>query len=215
MATTKQTRYSRRTFLKGAGVTAAGTAAAAAVPLGQRVVDAPVARPVAVRVGPPAGTPNTQVGQLTVNDVLFEAVIDPRWTLAEFLRDQLNLTGTKVACDRGECGACTVLVDGKPILSCSTLAVDAVGRTIQTVEGLAGGGKLNALQQAFWDTGGSQCGFCTPGMLMSATALLAAKPKPTEDEVRQALSGNLCRCTGYKKIVESVLVASGQTPSGA
>ncbi len=150
--------------------------------------------------------------QVTVNGTLFEAGVDPRWTLAEFLRDQLNLTGTKVGCDRGECGSCTVLVDGKAILSCMALATEVAGRKITTVESLAGDGKLSTLQQAFWETGAVQCGFCTPGMLMSATALLAAKPKPTEDEIRLALSGNLCRCTGYRKIVEGVLVASGQAP---
>lgn len=210
MATTKQSRYSRRTFLKGAGVTAAGTAAAAAVPLGQRAPEAPVARPVAVRVGPSAGAANTALMQVTVNGTLFEAAVDPRWTLAEFLRDQLNLTGTKVGCDRGECGACTVLVDGAPYLACSTFATEVAGKKVTTVESLAGDGKLNGLQSAFWESGAVQCGFCIPGMLMSATALLAAKPKPTEDDVRNALSGNLCRCTGYKKIVEGVMAASGQ-----
>ena len=210
MATTKQSRYSRRTFLKGAGATAAGTAAAAAVPIGGRAPEAPVARPVAVRVGPPAGSANTALMQVTVNGTLFEAAIDPRWTLAEFLRDQLNLTGTKVGCDRGECGACTVLVDGTPYLACSTFATEVAGKKITTVESLASDGKLNGLQNAFWESGSVQCGFCIPGMLMSATALLAAKPKPTEDDVRTALSGNLCRCTGYKKIVEGVMAASGQ-----
>jgi len=150
--------------------------------------------------------------ELTVNSTLYETAVDPRWTLAELLRDQLGLTGTKVGCDRGECGTCTVLVNGKAVLSCMVLATEVAGKKIATVEGLAGNGKLNALQQAFWDSGAAQCGFCTPGMLMSATALLAAKPKPTEDEVRLALSGNLCRCTGYRKIVEGVLVASGQPP---
>ncbi len=211
MAGTRQ-RISRRTFLKGAGVTAAGSAAAATIPIGQRIASAPAARPVAVRVGPAAGAPSGTLSQVTVNDVLFEAAIDERWTLAEFLRDQLNLTGTKIGCDRAECGACTVLVDGVPVLSCSTLAIEVIGKKITTVESLANSGKMNALQQAFWQTGAVQCGFCIPGMLMSSTALLAAKPKPTEDEVRAALAGNLCRCTGYKKIVEGVIVASGQTP---
>ena len=210
MSTPKQGRFSRRTFLKGAGVTGA---AAVAVPVQAALAPAaPIARPVAVRVGQPAGTPENALMQVTVNDVLFEAGIDPRWTLAEFLRDHLNLTGTKVGCDRGECGACTVLVNGRAVLSCMTLATEVVGMKITTVESLAGSGKLSGLQQAFWEAGSVQCGFCTPGMLMSATALLAAKPKPTEDEVRLALSGNLCRCTGYRKIVEGVLVASGQTP---
>ncbi len=212
MATPKHARYSRRTFLKGAGVTAAGAAAAANVPAGAAAPAAPAARPVVVRVGPPAGRPGTALMQATVNGTLFEAAVDARWTLAEMLRDQLGLTGTKVGCDRGECGSCTVVVEGKAVLSCLILATEAAGRKITTVEGLAGGGKLNGLQQAFWDAGALQCGFCTPGMLMSATALLAANPKPTEDDVRLALSGNLCRCTGYRKIVEGVLVASGQPP---
>ena len=205
-------RYTRRGFLKGAGVAAAG-AAAVAVPVQASMSPAALAaRPVAVRVGPPAGAAVTALTQITVNGTLFEAAVDPRWTLAEVLRDQLGLTGTKVGCDRGECGSCTVLVNGKAVLSCMVLATEVAGQKIATVEGLAGNGKLNALQQAFWDSGAAQCGFCTPGMLMSATALLAAKPKPTEDEVRLALSGNLCRCTGYRKIVEGVLVASGQPP---
>ena len=147
-----------------------------------------------------------------MNGVAYEAAVDPRWTLAEVLRDQLNLTGTKVGCDRGECGSCTVLVDGKATLSCMTLASELNGRSVTTVESLAGDGKLSALQQSFWDVGAAQCGFCTSGMLMSSTALLTANPKPSEDEVRLALSGNLCRCTGYRKIVEGVLAASGQSP---
>ncbi|HET8569827.1 MAG TPA: (2Fe-2S)-binding protein [Candidatus Limnocylindria bacterium] len=204
-------RYSRRTFLKGAGATAAGTAAVACGTTG--IGPGPVtAQPVAVRVGPAANAPGTQLSRVTVNGTLYEAAVDARWTLAEMLREQLGLTGTKVGCDRGECGSCTVLVDGKPVLSCLTLATEVADKQITTVEGLAVGGKLNPLQEAFWETGAVQCGFCTPGMLMSATALLAAKPKPTEDEVRLALSGNLCRCTGYRKIVEGVLVASGQAP---
>ncbi len=210
MATRERARLTRRTFLKGAGVTAVGSAAA--VPIGNAVAPAPLARPVAVRVGSPAGTAETALMQVTVNGTVFEAAVDPRWTLAELLRDHLNLTGTKVGCDRGECGTCTVIVNGKAVLGCLTFATEAAGSTVVTVESLAANGKLNPLQQAFWDTGAAQCGFCTPGMLMSATALLAAKPKPTEDDVRQAISGNLCRCTGYKKIVEAVLVASGQAP---
>lgn len=214
-STSGQSRYTRRTFLKGAGATGAAAAAVAtaAVPLQGAVAPAArAARPVAVRVGAPAGAAATELVEVTVNNTLFEAAIGPRWTLAEFLRDQLRLTGTKVGCDRGECGACTVIVNGRAVLACATLAVEVAGAQIQTVEGLATGGKLSALQQAFWDSGSAQCGFCIPGMLMSSTALLAAKPKPTEDEIRHALSGNLCRCTGYRKIVEGVLVASGQPP---
>jgi aerobic-type carbon monoxide dehydrogenase small subunit (CoxS/CutS family) len=209
-STTKQRTITRRTFLKGAGVTAAGTAAAVAVDVACAPA-APGVRPAAIRVGPPAGSASNALVPFTVNGVAFEAAVDPRWTLAEVLRDQLNLTGTKVGCDRGECGSCTVLVDGKATLSCMTLATEINGKTITTVESLSGDGKLSTLQQSFWDAGAAQCGFCTPGMLMSATALLAAKPKPTEDDVRMALSGNLCRCTGYRKIVEGVLAASGQS----
>ena len=208
---TRSRTISRRSFLKGAGVATAGTAAVVAVGTACAPA-APGVRPAAIRVGPPAGSPANVLIPFTVNGTAFEAAIDPRWTLAELLRDQLNLTGTKVGCDRGECGSCTVLVDGKAVLSCMTLATEVTGKTVTTVESLAGDGKLNALQQSFWDAGAAQCGFCTPGMLMSATALLTAKPKPTEDDVRLALSGNLCRCTGYRKIVEGVLAASGQSP---
>ena len=203
---TQRAAYTRRTFLKGAGVTAAGTAAAAAVPLGQPA--APAARPVAVRVGPVANAPQTDLMRITVNGILYEAAVDSGWTLADLLRDQLGLTGTKVGCDRAECGSCTVVMDGKAVFACSTLAIEAADRTVTTVEGLANGDELNKLQQAFYETGGAQCGFCTPGMLMSATALLAAKPKPTADDVRLAISGNLCRCTGYTKIVDSIMRAS-------
>jgi len=150
--------------------------------------------------------------QLTVNGTLYEAAVDARWTLAELLREQIGLTGTKLGCDRGECGACTVLIEGKSALSCMTLAAEAADKKITTVESLSSDGKMSTLQEAFWAAGAVQCGFCTPGMLMSATALLQANPKPTEDDVRHGLSGNLCRCTGYRKIVEGVLVASGQTP---
>ncbi len=207
---TQKRALTRRTFLKGAGVTAAG--AAAAVPISAAVAPAPMARPVAVKIGSPAGSAAAALMQFTVNSVLLEAAVDPRWTLAEFLRDQLLLTGTKMACDRGECGSCTIIVDGKAVLACLVLATEVAGKTVQTVESLATGGKFSALQQGFWDSGSVQCGFCIPGMLMSATALLAAKPKPNEDDVRRAISGNLCRCTGYRKIVEGVLVASGQPP---
>jgi len=146
--------------------------------------------------------------QLTVNGMLLEAAIEPQWTLAEFLRDQLGHTGTKVACDRGECGSCTVLMDGKAVLACMVIATEAAGHKVLTVEGLTKGADLSPLQRAFWEAGAVQCGFCTPGMLMSATALLATNPKPSAADVRLAISGNLCRCTGYTKIVEAVLRAS-------
>ena len=130
-------------------------------------------------------------------------------TLADTLRDNLGLTGTKIMCNEGECGACTVLIDGKPVLSCLTLAIECQGKDILTIEGLAdtGTGELHPLQKAFIEHSGMQCGICTPGMIMTAKALLAENPEPTTDEVREALAGNLCRCGNYNRITESVLAA--------
>jgi len=125
-------------------------------------------------------------------------------TLLEVLREDLNLTGTKHGCELGECGACAVLVDGEPLLSCLTLAVECDGRAIETIEGLANGTELHPLQEAFADLGGLQCGYCTPGLLMSAKALLDREPEPDRERIKEALSGNLCRCTGYQQIFESV-----------
>jgi carbon-monoxide dehydrogenase small subunit len=134
--------------------------------------------------------------------------VEDRWTLVEVLRDHLALTGTKIGCDRGECGACTVLLDGKPVYSCSQLAVWADGRTVQTVEGLARNERLHPLQEAFIEHDGPQCGYCTSGQLMSAKALLDHNPHPTEDEVRHAMTGNICRCSNYNRYVAAVLAAS-------
>jgi carbon-monoxide dehydrogenase small subunit len=134
--------------------------------------------------------------------------VKPHTTLIEVLRDQLGLTGTKHGCGIGLCGACTVLVEGKPILACLTLAITVREKNILTVEGLAKGGKLHPIQKAFVDYGAVQCGFCTPGMVLSAKALLDKNPSPTKEEVKVALSGNLCRCTGYAKIINAVLAAS-------
>lgn len=134
--------------------------------------------------------------------------VKPSALLVEVLRDQLELTGTKVACGEGECGACTVLLDGEPVNSCLVPALKAQGREVLTVEGLAPLGELHPLQKAFVEHGAVQCGYCTPGMLMSAKALLDHNPSPTEDEIRLAISGNLCRCTGYAKIVEAIRAAS-------
>jgi carbon-monoxide dehydrogenase small subunit len=147
---------------------------------------------------------------LTVNGVTHELAIEPRRTLLELLRDDLGLTGTKKGCGIGDCGTCTVLVDGVATFSCLTLAIQADGCTIETVEGLTKDGKLNRLQQAFVDQGAIQCGFCTPGMLMMATELLRRNSQPSEQDIRRALSGNLCRCTGYQKIVEAIRAASGE-----
>lgn len=149
-----------------------------------------------------------QVIQFVVNDEPREVAVEPWWTLLDVLRDQLELTGAKKGCDRGDCGACTVLLDGQPIVSCSTLAVQANGKRITTVEGLLQGSRPHPIQQAFVEHGAVQCGFCTPGMVMSAVALLNNNPCPTEDEVREAIAGNLCRCTGYAKIVEAILAVA-------
>jgi carbon-monoxide dehydrogenase small subunit len=144
---------------------------------------------------------------ITVNGLKHELAVEPRRTLLELLRDDLGLTGTKKGCGIGDCGACTVLMDGVATFSCLTLAVQADGCSVETVEGLAEDGRLNRLQQAFVDHGAIQCGFCTPGMLMTVTELLRRNDHPGEQDIRKAISGNLCRCTGYQKIVEAVQAA--------
>ena len=145
---------------------------------------------------------------LTVNDEAREALVPVHKTLLEVLREDLGLTGTKHGCEPGECGTCTVLVDGEPVLSCLVLPVETEGRRITTVEGMAQGGRLHPLQQAFAELGAAQCGYCTPGILLTATALLADRPSPTRQEVKEALAGNLCRCTGYTKILDAVELAA-------
>jgi 4-hydroxybenzoyl-CoA reductase subunit gamma len=145
---------------------------------------------------------------LTVNGMAREDAVADHTLLLDYLRDDLNLTGTKRGCDGGECGACTVLVDGQPQLACLTLAASCEGKTVETVESLAENGRMSALQRAFHEKLGTQCGYCTPGMLMAAEALLRRNPSPSEAEIREALSGNLCRCTGYVKIIESVQAAA-------
>ena len=150
---------------------------------------------------------------LEVNGAARTAEVEPRALLAYVLRDQLDLTGTHIGCDTSQCGACTVHIDGRAVKSCTVLAMQAEGHAITTIEGLSGngggGGGLHRLQQAFWEQHGLQCGFCTPGMIMTAADLLAAKPKPTEAEIRHALEGNLCRCTGYQNIVAAIQAAAG------
>ena len=148
--------------------------------------------------------------QMRVNGEEVEGWVEPRRTLLDFLRDDLNLTGTKKGCDLGNCGSCTVLMDGKPINSCLVLAVEAEGREILTIEGLSEGSKLHPIQEAFIQHGAVQCGYCTPGMILSAKALLDENPRPSEEEVRIAISGNLCRCTGYKRIVGAILNMAGR-----
>jgi len=148
---------------------------------------------------------------LTVNGQAHQLDADADRTLLQLLRADLGLTGTKEGCDDSECGACMVLVDGRPVNSCCYLALQTSGREVVTVEGLANGTELGALQRAFLEEGGVQCGYCTPGMLISATALLRSNPTPSDDDIRQALAGNLCRCTGYNKIVAAVRRAAGNT----
>lgn len=145
---------------------------------------------------------------VTVNGIKQTRVIEPRMLLADFLRETLGLTGTHLGCEHGVCGACTVLIDGEPSRSCLTFAVQADGCEVTTVEGLSKNGKLSALQESFWSHHALQCGFCTPGFLMTATGFLEENKNPTEEEIRDALSGNVCRCTGYKNIIQAVLDAS-------
>jgi len=190
-------KISRREFVETTG---AGIVIATGAPL------------VAEETLPPG--PRTKV-KLTVNGVEHRTEVEDHWTLAEMLRDHLRLTGTKIGCDRGECGACTVLLDGKPVYSCSQLAVWADGRSITTVEGLAHDGHLHPLQEAFIEHDGPQCGFCTSGQLMSAKALLDRNPHPTADEVRAAMTGNICRCSNYNRYVESVMAASAPSANTA
>ena len=149
-----------------------------------------------------------QLIKLKVNGVDEEVMIEPWWSLARVLRDELNLTGTKIGCETGDCGSCTVLIDGKAVKSCLYLAMKARGKDILTIEGLRGeNGELPPLQKAFIEHFAVQCGYCTPGMIMAAKALLDENPNPTEEEVKEGLDGNLCRCTGYVKIIEAVLAA--------
>jgi aerobic-type carbon monoxide dehydrogenase small subunit (CoxS/CutS family) len=145
---------------------------------------------------------------LTVNGEPVEALFAPYKTLLEVLREELALTGTKHGCELGECGACTVLVDGEPVLSCLVLALECEGRAVQTIEGLARGPELHPLQAAFTDFGGSQCGYCTPGVIMTAKALLERNPDPSPQQIKEATAGNLCRCTGYNQIVEAIEAAA-------
>jgi len=149
-----------------------------------------------------------QVIALNVNDDIYEVLVAPNHTLLEVLRDKLGLTGTKRGCDLGACGSCSVLVDGEAYLSCLLPAVEAVGKEIVTIEGLGEGGDLHPLQQSFVEVGGLQCGFCTPGMIITAKAILDEEPDATEESIKKKMAGNLCRCTGYKKIIEAVESAS-------
>jgi xanthine dehydrogenase YagT iron-sulfur-binding subunit len=188
-------RISRRTFIETTGAVAIAASAA------------PILQAQNANVERSPGVPHTPI-RVTINGKLQRLDVEDRWSIAEMLRDHLGLTGTKIGCDRGECGACTVLLDGKPVYSCSNLAAWADGRTIQTVEGLAHNNQLDPLQQAFIEHDAPQCGFCTSGQLMSGKALLNSNPHPTHDEVQAAMTGNICRCSNYNHYVEAVLAAS-------
>ncbi len=146
--------------------------------------------------------------EMSLNDRDVQIEIEPAATLGEVLREHLGLTGTKIGCGEGICGACTVLVDGKPVNSCIYAAMKAAGRRVQTVEGLTQDSQLHHLQRTFLEQGAVQCGYCTPGLLLTAAALLTDNPNPTEDEIRQAISGNLCRCTGYTKVIKAIQAAA-------
>ena len=193
-------KISRRLFVEGTG---AGLVAAT-VPL-----SAQQTKPAAA----PTAAPKTAI-RLTVNGQALSIEVEDRWTLVEVLRDHMQLTGTKIGCDRGECGACTVLVNGKAVYACSQLAVWMDGHTVQTIEGLAQGTRLDPLQEAFIEHDAPQCGYCTSGQLMSAKALLNENPKPTRDQVRAGLTGNLCRCSNYNHYVEAVMAAAGTLTNG-
>lgn len=197
MSDTPRTDVSRRGFLKGAGLTAATTVLDTASALAH---DAHEAAKSGAALGP-AAVPI----KLHINGQEHAVMVEPRYTLAETLRDQLNLTGTKVVCDRGSCSACTIWVDSTPQLACMTLAIDAVGHKITTIEGLSRGDELHPIQAAFIKHDALQCGFCTPGMAMSCAALLERNPKPTLADVKHAVSGNLCRCGTYPKVFAATL----------
>lgn len=190
---------SRRGFLKGVGGGFLGTTALSTGLLGEQV---------AAAVAGPATIAGRTAIALRVNGERREVEVEPRTTLLEALRDGLRLTGAKEVCDRGQCGACTVLVDGQAVLSCMTLAVDVGEREVTTVEGLVQGGRLSALQQAFVDKDALMCGFCTPGFAMAAEALLRANPSPTPEQIRVGVSGNLCRCGTYPKVFAAIDAAA-------
>ena len=198
------TKLSRRSFLKGLGGGAIGTAVISTGLVNTDAVEAYSTE--AVGTGP-RKTPIT----LKVNGKTYRVEVEHRSTLAEVLRDQLGLTGTKIGCDRGECGACTVIIDGRNMYSCSQLAVWMQGKDVLTIEGLAKGDKLDPVQEAFIEHDGPQCGFCTSGQIMSGKALLLRTSKPTEAQVRRGLSGNLCRCGNYNREVAAVLAAAAKS----
>jgi xanthine dehydrogenase YagT iron-sulfur-binding subunit len=197
----------RRVFLKGLGIGGGAIGAGLLAAEGTRPKMAGATGPAAILGPGPVPV------SLNVNGSVRTARVEPRTTLLDVLRDRLDLTGTKKICDRGECGGCAVLSDGKPVYACMMLAVDARGRAITTIEGIAPKGGLHPVQQAFIDKDALQCGFCTPGFVVACKALLDRTPRPAIEDVRQALGGHICRCGAYPRIVEAVLAASGRNPS--
>lgn len=195
----KKVLVSRREFLKG------GALATAALSSGVLAVEPAEAGQLLEDI---SLDPRWSIVQLQVNGVPYRVEVPNRTTLLRLLREELKLTGTKMGCDRAQCGACTVVLNGRSVYSCTTLALEASGGEVLTIEGLAKGDKLHPIQQAFVEHSGFQCGFCTPGQIMSTKALLDRKPNPTQDEARRALAGNLCRCAAYKRILESVMAAA-------
>jgi xanthine dehydrogenase YagT iron-sulfur-binding subunit len=202
MADSPKIEVSRRGFLKGAGITAATTVIESAKAFGREATDA--------LHGVQTVGPDALPIQLHINGREYTVIVEPRYTLAQTLRDNLGLTGTKVVCDRGSCSACTVWIDRVPALACMTLSVDAVGREITTIEGLSAGDTMHPVQAAFVKHDAMQCGFCTPGMVMSCAALLERNPKPNLDDVKHAVSGNLCRCGTYPKVFAATLDVAQQ-----
>lgn len=196
-------KISRRLFVEGTG---AGIVAAT-LPLEAQAQEA--------RAQQTESPVPTSAINITVNGEVHNLQVEDRWTLVELLRDHLQLTGTKIGCDRGECGACTVLLDGKAVYACSQLAAWMDGHAIQTIEGLAQGEKLDPLQESFIEHDAPQCGYCTSGQLMAAKALLNENPKPTRDQVRSAMTGNICRCSNYNHYVEAVMAVTGSPNGGA
>ena len=195
-------RLSRRCFLKGTSAITAGAAA-----LENTLAE--VGEAAAAEAAPQVFGPDPVAITLRVNGAALAVAVEPRATLAEVLRGPLGLTGTKVACDRGTCSACTVLLDGAPVASCSLLALDVGQRAVTTIEGLAAGGALHPVQAAFIEHDALQCGFCTPGLVLSAAALLARNPAPTAGDVKAAISGHVCRCGSYPHVIDAVLAAVG------
>ena len=188
---------SRRDFLKGMGTSAIATSIAAS----------PLSLPSAAEAAPPPAVREAYI-QLNVNDKTRRVKVKAHWTLLDVLRKEMGLTGTKKFCDRGSCGACTVIMDGKAVYACSRLAIEADNKKILTVEGLLQGGKLHPIQEAFLEHDGLQCGFCTSGQIMSVKALLDKNPRPSQEDIKEGLSGNICRCSAYPKILKSAMAAA-------